>query len=183
MMPVRPVIQELRSKLSTIVDGDAPREAAVSPRGGQDARHVRTRKGRGGSDRHAFACVHVQHRQDPHRAPVGKRVVHEIHRPLLIRLRGRWQADPGDRTAMPPRPPPAERQPLFGIVSIDPLVVRPPPLPPEEHMQLLIAGPLGCPRGARDASGMVHGRAAHRDLERGGGGWQDDVALPAARHQ
>src|SRR6266478_8736947 len=50
MMPVRPVIQELRSKLGTIVDGDAPREAAVSPRGGQDARHVPTREGRGGSD-------------------------------------------------------------------------------------------------------------------------------------
>ena len=71
MMPVRPVIQELRSKLGTIVDGDAPREAAVSPRGGQDARHVPTREGRGGSDGHAFACVHVQHRQDPHRAPVA----------------------------------------------------------------------------------------------------------------
>jgi putative transposase len=30
---------------------------------------------------------------------------------------------------------------------------------------------LGCPRGGpRDASETVHGRAGHRDLERGGGG-------------
>src|SRR5688572_29311735 len=41
---------------------------------------------------------------------------------------------------MPPRPTPSERQPLLGVQPIDPLVVHPPPLPPQEHMQLLVTG-------------------------------------------
>jgi len=141
VLPVRPMIQQPRGELGAVVHGDALRKPARGTRLGQRARHVPTREGRGAHERHALAPVDVEHRQDPYCAPVRQGVVHEIHRPLLIRLRGRRQAGPGHRTAMPPRPAPSERQPLLGVQPIDPLVVHPPPLPPQEHMQLLVAGP------------------------------------------
>ncbi len=113
---------------------DALREPARGPRGGQDARHVPAREGRGAHERHALAGVDIEHGQNPHRAPVGQGVVHEIHRPLLIGLRGRRQADPGYRTAMPPWPAPSERQAFFGIQPIHALVVHAPALPAQEHV-------------------------------------------------
>jgi len=40
MMPVGPVVQELRGELGAIVDGDALGESPIGPDGGQDARDV-----------------------------------------------------------------------------------------------------------------------------------------------
>jgi len=107
-MPVGPVIQHLRGEPGAVVDRDVLREPAPGPRGGQDARHVPARESRGSQDRHALACLDIEHGQDPHRAPVGPGVVHEIHRPPLIRLGRRRQADAGHRTAMPPRLAPSQ---------------------------------------------------------------------------
>src|SRR5258705_11749478 len=72
---------------------------------------------------------------------------------------------------MPPRPAPSERHPLLGVQPIDPLVVHPPPLPPEEDMQLLVAcpqphtGELPQPRPERLLRGPAAPVADHGSLD------------------
>jgi len=86
-IPVRPVIQCGGGELRPIValdDGEQPATALAGI--AEEPSHVDPPERACDLEGHALARIHVDEREHANRLPGGQHVVHEVHRPPLIRL-------------------------------------------------------------------------------------------------
>jgi len=93
-----------------------------------------------GIDRNGFPRLRVDDRQEIQTPAVGQRVVHEVHRPGLVRRLGLRLLDSPGGTSTTLRPLPAQPQPLLDVEPVRPLVVDLPALSPQVDVYLPIPG-------------------------------------------
>jgi hypothetical protein len=75
------------------------------------------------------------------RRRASQRVVHEVHRPLLVASRGHRAADPNRRAPMPSWSLELQNKPFQRVETVDALVIHPPPFAAQVNVQLAVAGP------------------------------------------
>ena len=136
-----PGVEGLRRELRSVVDPDPGRQRPSALRDfSEDPGDVRSGERPDRFQSHALPRVGIHDRQDSHRPAVGKRVVHEVHRPDLVRRLRPRLLDPPRGTPPPLRPPSPKAQSFLDVEPIERLVVDPPPLPTQVHVQRSIAG-------------------------------------------
>lgn len=122
-------------------DGDPVRQFHSAASGfGQDLGHLSAREALCRQQRYALAAVNIDGGEHSYGRPICQRVVHEIHRPLLVWSADHRPLDPNRRAAPPLRSPPSESQALFAVEPVDPLVIHPPTLATKVVVRPPVAG-------------------------------------------
>src|SRR5581483_3913582 len=132
---VCPLIQRLRGKLRSVIDDDPLRQPALQPQPFQHTNHAQRRQRGVHLDDGHLSRVRILDRQRAELTPARQRIVQEIHRPCLVRPRGRRQQHPCLRTDPPPAPPSPHHQLLLHIDPVHPLDVHLPAFPFEQNVQ------------------------------------------------
>lgn len=129
MKTLRPAEHRQAGELGAVVGDALPGQSPPGDQGLQLADHTAARQRGVGHQAQVLAGIVVDHRQDPEPSAVAQRVVHEVHRPTLVRLPGRYQRNPRHHGPLASDAA-ANLQPLLDIEPTQLLVVEPHALAP-----------------------------------------------------
>ena len=136
---IGPGIHRPPRELWSIVDHDQLRQAPFSAQLLQDSRNPQAGQRRIDLGGQALPGLVVNHGQDSDLASTAQRIGNDIHGPALVRpLRCRRRRAPC-RTGQTFALAASDGQALMPVETIDPLVIHPEPLPPEQDPQPPVA--------------------------------------------
>lgn len=138
---IAPLVEDPAGELRAVVGDDDLRPAPFMDDPVQHPPHPKTRQAGVYLDGQAFAGEGVDHVQGSQRPAIGQGVRGEVHGPLLARSGGDLEILPG-APLQPLSDPLTHREPFLLVEPVDPFHVHRKALPPQEHMEPLVAEPL-----------------------------------------
>ena len=138
---VAPLVEDPAGELRAVIGDDDLRPAPFVDDPVQHPAHTKTRQAGVHLDGQALAGEGVDHIQGPQRPAIGQGIRGEVHGPLLTRPGGGLELLPGAPLQPLPNALP-HGEPFLLVEPVDPFDVHREALPPQKHMEPLVAESL-----------------------------------------